>query len=120
MPLTGAASIETGGGLLEGADLDGEVEVSIGEPRFAWDDIPLAYADGYGRAANGLGEPRAPMALSVGNPHVVFFVDDLDAVPLESRARNRERRGLPRADQRQRRQVETRESGCVPGSAAPA
>ena len=30
-------------GLLEGEDLGAEVEVGIGEPRFGWDEIPLAY-----------------------------------------------------------------------------
>src|SRR3954471_15455913 len=40
--LTGARRIETADGLLEGQNLDGEVEVSIGQPRFTWDEIPLA------------------------------------------------------------------------------
>src|SRR3954465_5242011 len=43
IPLTGARQIDSDGGLLEGADLGAEVEVSIGEPRFGWDEIPLAY-----------------------------------------------------------------------------
>src|SRR5437868_1861628 len=34
--LTGAASIDTAGGLLKGETSGAEVEVSIGEPRFAW------------------------------------------------------------------------------------
>src|SRR3954452_436003 len=37
--LTDARSIDSDGGLLEGASMGGEVEVSIGEPRFAWDEI---------------------------------------------------------------------------------
>ena len=41
--LTGAKTIDSDGGLLEGDELGAEVEVSIGEPRFGWDDIPLAY-----------------------------------------------------------------------------
>src|SRR6185503_1980870 len=41
--LTGAKSIDTAGGLLTGEILDTEVEVAIGEPRFDWDKIPLAY-----------------------------------------------------------------------------
>jgi len=80
--LTGAASIETSGGLLEGAAIDDEVEVTIGEPRFAWDDIPLAYAIDTAALPMAWESLEGPMALSVGNPHVVFFVDDLDAVPL--------------------------------------
>ncbi|HZC38653.1 MAG TPA: diaminopimelate epimerase, partial [Sphingomicrobium sp.] len=42
--LTGATSVDTAGGLLTGENLGAEVEVSIGEPRFGWDEIPLAYA----------------------------------------------------------------------------
>src|SRR3954454_17654747 len=41
--LTGAKQIETDGGLLGGRDLGGEVEVTLQEPRFAWDEIPLGY-----------------------------------------------------------------------------
>src|SRR5206468_345804 len=41
--LTGAQRIDSAGGQLEGADLGAEVEVAIGEPKFNWDEIPLAY-----------------------------------------------------------------------------
>lgn len=81
--LTGAASIETSGGLLEGAAVDDEVEVTIGEPRFAWDEVPLAYAIDTAALPMAWGSLEKPMALSVGNPHVVFIVDDVDAVPLD-------------------------------------
>src|SRR3982751_2244997 len=36
--LTGARRIETDGGLLEGQALGGEVEVTLPEPRFGWQD----------------------------------------------------------------------------------
>ena len=81
--LTGARRIDSGGGLLEGEDLGAEVEVSIGEPRFAWDEIPLAYpmdTSALPMAWDGL---EQPFALSVGNPHLVFFVPDAREVPLE-------------------------------------
>ena len=81
--LTGARRIDSDGGPLEGADLGDEVEVSLGEPRFGWDEIPLAYpldTNPLPMAWDGL---IRPVALNVGNPHLVFFVDDIDAVPLE-------------------------------------
>jgi diaminopimelate epimerase len=81
--LTGAKQIDSGGGLLEGEDLGGEVEVSIGEPRFGWDEIPLAYPIDTNPLPMAWGELMRPMALNVGNPHLVFFVDDVDAVPIE-------------------------------------
>jgi diaminopimelate epimerase len=81
--LTGAQRIDSDGGLLEGEDLGAEIEVAIGEPRFNWDDIPLAYAmdtNALPMAWDGL---EHPIALSVGNPHLVFFVGELDSVPIE-------------------------------------
>jgi len=81
--LTGAKQIDSDGGLLEGEDLGGEIEVSIGEPRFGWDEIPLAYPIDTNPLPMAWGELMRPMALNVGNPHLVFFVDDLDAVPIE-------------------------------------
>jgi diaminopimelate epimerase len=81
--LTGATRIDSDGGLLEGEDLGAEVEVSIGEPRFGWDEIPLAYALDTAALPMAWDSLSRPMALNVGNPHVVFFVDDLDSVPIE-------------------------------------
>ncbi|HEX6072687.1 MAG TPA: diaminopimelate epimerase [Sphingomicrobium sp.] len=81
--LTGATTIDSDGGLLEGQDFGAEVEVGIGDPRFEWNEIPLAYpidTNPLPMAWDGL---ERPMALNVGNPHVVFFVDDIDAVPIE-------------------------------------
>jgi len=82
--LTGARTIDSDGGLLEGHPLGGAIEVSIGEPRFGWDEIPLAYpmdTNALPLAWDGL---EHPMALNVGNPHLVFFVPDAREVPLET------------------------------------
>jgi len=80
--LTGATSIETDGGLLSGAALDGEVEVTLPEPSFAWTDIPIAYATDTNPLPMAWDEFENPVAVNVGNPHVVFFVPDARAVPL--------------------------------------
>ena len=81
--LTGAGSIETDGGVVSGGDADSEVEVAIAEPRFGWDEVPLAYAMDTAALPMAWGELDEPMALSVGNPHLVFFVDDAEAVRLD-------------------------------------
>ena len=81
--LTGATKIDSDGGLIEGADLGVEVEVAIGEPRFEWDAIPLAYPMDAAKVPMGWDGLEHPMAVNVGNPHLVFFVDDLDSVPIE-------------------------------------
>jgi len=81
--LTGARRIDSAGGLLEGADLGTEVEVAIGEPRFGWDDIPLAYPTDTNPLPMAWGGLMRPMALNVGNPHLVFFVADPDSIAIE-------------------------------------
>jgi diaminopimelate epimerase len=81
--LTGVATIDSNGGLLTGESLDAEVEVSLGEPRFDWQDVPLAYPMDTASVPMGWDLLEHPQALSVGNPHVVFFVDDLDSIPIE-------------------------------------
>src|SRR5215213_9825659 len=81
--LTGAKSIDSDGGRLEGEQLGADVEVSLGEPRFAWDEVPLAYAMDTAALPMAWDALEKPQALSVGNPHVVFFVGDLDAIPIE-------------------------------------
>ena len=81
--LTGARRIDSDGGLLEGEDLGAEVEVSIGQPRFGWDEIPLAYPMDTAALPMAWDRLEHPMALNVGNPHLVFFVPDARDVPLE-------------------------------------
>jgi len=67
---------------------DGTVTVDMGEPRFAWDQIPLAeeFADTR-KIELQIGPIDAPLlhspsVVNVGNPHCIFWVDDLDAVDL--------------------------------------
>jgi diaminopimelate epimerase len=81
--LTGVRKIDTAGGLLEGEALDGEVEVNIGQPRFAWNEIPLAYAMDTAALPMAWGALEQPFAVNVGNPHLVFFVPDAREVPLD-------------------------------------
>jgi diaminopimelate epimerase len=81
--LTGAATIETVGGLLHGSADGAAVSVSLVEPRFDWDAIPLAYATSTDPLPMAWDELERPQAINIGNPHLVFFVDDVDAVPLD-------------------------------------
>ena len=81
--LTGAATIETGGGIVAGK-ADGEnFEVTLPAPSFAWDAIPLAYPMDTGALPLAWGPLHHPMALSVGNPNLVFFVEDPKVVELQ-------------------------------------
>jgi diaminopimelate epimerase len=80
--LTGAKSLETGGGVVEGATFGANVEVSLPPPHFAWDEVPLNYPMDTASLPFGWGPLEHPMALSVGNPHLVFFVADEKAIDL--------------------------------------
>ncbi len=81
--LTGAKTIETDGGLLEGAAAGDAVEVALVEPRFDWSHIPLAYPMDTARLPLAWDALAHPAAVNVGNPHLVFFVDDVDAIALD-------------------------------------
>lgn len=75
--------IETEAGLLEvRANLKGYT-VDMGRPRFGWDEIPLAREMDTLELELSLGPLDKPVAVNIGNPHAVFFVADVDAVPLE-------------------------------------
>ncbi len=81
--LGGKASIETAAGLLSGEANDGQITVTMGTPRFDWQDIPLAHAMDTAAMPVGWEELDRPMAVNVGNPHIVFFVTDADSVELD-------------------------------------
>jgi diaminopimelate epimerase len=62
--------------------------VDMGRPRWRWDEIPLAREFADTRAIElGYGPPGAPIlqslsAVSMGNPHAIFWVDDPNAYDL--------------------------------------
>jgi len=77
------STLETLAGTIHLA-IDGALAtVDMGSPRFGWDQIPLAYAMDTAHLPVGWDELNDPAAVNVGNPHVIFFVDDCDAVDLE-------------------------------------
>jgi diaminopimelate epimerase len=80
--LTGAKSLETGGGIVTGEALDGDVTVSLVEPKFVWDEVPINYPMDTDAVPMAWGPLEKPMAVSVGNPHLVFFEPDVDAIDL--------------------------------------
>lgn len=78
------AIVETQAGLLDAEDAgDGLITVDMGPVRFDWRDIPLAEPVDTLRLDLVAGPLRDPVAVNVGNPHAVFFVDDADRAPLE-------------------------------------
>ncbi|MGT0195486.1 diaminopimelate epimerase [Burkholderia pyrrocinia] len=80
---TGAASVvlrTNRGRLLCSHDAHGLITVEMGTPRVGWRDVPVAEAVD----TLALPLPGAPAACNMGNPHCTFFVDDLDAIDIET------------------------------------
>jgi diaminopimelate epimerase len=65
------------------------VRVEMGRPRFAWHEIPLSEPFHDTRAIElqigPIDRPilRSPAVANVGNPHAIFWVDDVDAYDLD-------------------------------------
>jgi len=76
------ARIETLAGLLETTPEGSGIAVDMGEPRFEWDAIPLAWAMDTLTMPVGWEDLDGPVAVNVGNPHAIFFVPDCDGVDL--------------------------------------
>lgn len=77
--------VETVSGLLDARRAaDGLVTVDMGPARLDWQQIPLAEPRDTLHLDITAGVMRDPVAVSMGNPHAVYFVDDVAAVPLET------------------------------------
>jgi diaminopimelate epimerase len=82
------AVFETPAGTLSGRRAgEGAVTVDMGEPGLDWRDIPLAEAmntRGIELQVGPIDNPvlHTPGCVSMGNPHVVFFVPDAEAAPV--------------------------------------
>jgi diaminopimelate epimerase len=77
--------IETPAGMLY-AERAGDqvITVDMGSPLLRWEEIPLARPMDTARMEFEAGGFSGPGAVNMGNPHVVFFVNDVRAVPIES------------------------------------
>ena len=74
-------TLRTDRGTLVARDAGGGLtSVNMGPPQLDWQDIPLA------EAMDTLELPieGAPTATGMGNPHCTFFVEDAEAIPLET------------------------------------
>lgn len=82
-------TFETAAGLLNcWKGDDGQFTVDMGKPRFAWNEIPLAEEFRDTRAIElqigPIDNPvlHSPAVVNMGNPHAVFWVDDVNAYDL--------------------------------------
>ncbi len=56
--------------------------VEMGKIRTEWQDIPLSKEMDTLHLNIEMGPLRDPVGINIGNPHVVFFVDDVDLIDL--------------------------------------
>ena len=76
-------TVETPGGQLRCRDAgDKSVAVEMGRVRTGWQDIPLSREMDTLHLGIGAGPLQDPVGMNIGNPHAVFFVDDLPGVDL--------------------------------------
>lgn len=82
-------TLQTSAGLLPvRAENAARITVDMGKPRFAWQDIPLAEPFADTRAIELQIGPidapilHSPSVVNVGNPHAIFWVEDVEAYDL--------------------------------------
>jgi diaminopimelate epimerase len=80
---------ETVAGILDAHEHpDGLISVDMGKPRFGWQEIPLAEEFRDTRMIELQVGPidapvlHSPSVVSMGNPHAIFWVDDIEAYDL--------------------------------------
>jgi diaminopimelate epimerase len=84
-------TVETVRGVLKcQAAAGGKITVDMGLPRLDWQEIPLREEADTLHLPVTLDILRDPVGVNMGNPHAVFFVADVDAVPLDQLGPNLE------------------------------
>lgn len=63
---------------------DGTISADMGPPSLEWQDVPLASAMDTTHLPMTVGAVTDPAACSMGNPHVTFFVGDLDRLDWQA------------------------------------
>ncbi|MEP3248305.1 MAG: diaminopimelate epimerase [Sneathiella sp.] len=76
--------IETVAGLLPGEVMpNGNIMIDMGVPKRDWQDIPLAEEQDTLHIDIEAGPLKDAVGVNMGNPHLVFFVEDADQIELE-------------------------------------
>ena len=67
---------------------EGHTAVDMTLPRFSWQEIPLSHNIAWDSLPLTLEDELKPLhdrgySVNIGNPHLVFFVEDIELIPLE-------------------------------------
>lgn len=87
-----SVKIETRAGVLQAWSAQELITVDMGSPLLKWEEIPVARPNDtirldYRVAASSGAVFEGPGGVNMGNPHAVFFVEDVMAVPIEELGR---------------------------------
>ncbi|QKX02335.1 diaminopimelate epimerase [Wolbachia endosymbiont of Dirofilaria (Dirofilaria) immitis] len=58
------------------------IKVNMGKPLLKWHEIPLSIECNTLYLPIKLEMLKDPVAVNIGNPHIIFFVDNVDTIPL--------------------------------------
>ncbi|MFN7095567.1 MAG: diaminopimelate epimerase, partial [Burkholderiales bacterium] len=76
-------AIETLAGVINAyKEASGLITAEMVEPKLTWQDIPLSQAEDTLHVRLTLGELTDPVAVSMGNPHIIFFVPEVTRINL--------------------------------------
>ncbi|WCR54243.1 MAG: Diaminopimelate epimerase [Wolbachia endosymbiont of Ctenocephalides orientis wCori] len=62
---------------------DKSIKVNMGKPLLKWHEIPLSIECDTLHVPLKFEMLRDPVAVNIGNPHIIFFSEDKDKIPLE-------------------------------------
>ncbi|OAB82013.1 diaminopimelate epimerase [Wolbachia endosymbiont of Laodelphax striatellus] len=63
---------------------DKSIKVNMGKPLLKWNEIPLSCECDPLYLPIELEMLKEPVAVNIGNPHIVFFVDNISEIPLQN------------------------------------
>jgi len=86
--------METSAGRLKAKMAGDGVIVDMGAPLTDWKEIPLSRAENTLSLPISGGGLKQPVAVNVGNPHAVFFVEDVAKIDLETAGPQIERHAI--------------------------
>lgn len=75
--------LATKAALLKARMMGDKVSVDMGKANLEWKEIPLSHQENTASLNFEEGGLRQPVAVNVGNPHAVFFVEDVGRILLE-------------------------------------
>ena len=78
----GSLVLEAVSGFLECSAAGDKISVDMGEPKFKPEEIPLSIEEDTFCLPLEVDELRNPLAVNIGNPHAVFFVEDVSEINI--------------------------------------